>query len=162
MTGTTRGRRARLIAVCGLPGTGKTTHALELVRSRDVIRLSADDWMDRQGVDLWSGDVRDRIEGLQWDLVQELLRRGQDVAIEWGTWSRAERDALRDRARELGAKAELHYLQAPLAELLDRLSARAAEVPPITEPQLREWANIFEPPDESEASTWDDFVAVGP
>ena len=59
-----------------------------------AIRLSADEWLDALQVDR-STEMRERVEALQWRLAQELLTRGLTVVIEWGTWARAERDALR-------------------------------------------------------------------
>ena len=97
----------RLIIVCGLPGSGKTTHAEQLAALHGGFRLSADDWMGVLDINLWDGDARDRIERLQWELAQDLLRRGQTVIIEWGTWGRSERDALREGARARGAAVEL-------------------------------------------------------
>jgi hypothetical protein len=98
--------RARLMIVCGLPGAGKTTVATELERRHDAVRLSADDWMQALAINLWDEQTRARIEALQWRLAQQLLVRAVPVVIEWGTWSRSERDALRLRARELGAAVE--------------------------------------------------------
>src|SRR5262249_3191983 len=99
---------ARLIIVCGLPGSGKTTHAKKLEHELAAVRFCPDDWMTALGIDLWAEDVRARVESLQWNLAQQILARGLTVTIEWGTWARSERDTLRIRARELGAAVELH------------------------------------------------------
>ena len=156
------GGHARLIVVCGLPGTGKTSHALEIERVAGAIRFSADDWMDDLGCDLWDEDMRARIEALQWRLAQRLLKRSLAVVIEWGTWGRDEREALRSRARELGATVELHYLHAPVDTLDERIQSRARESPAITRSQLATWADQFETPDEAERESWDIFLEVGP
>ena len=42
-----------MIIVCGLPGSGKTTRAKALEREHGAVRLSADDWMDDLGLNLW-------------------------------------------------------------------------------------------------------------
>jgi predicted kinase len=59
---------ARLIIVCGLPGSGKTTRAKLLEARHGAVRLSADDWMDDLGLNLWDEGSRARIEALQWKL----------------------------------------------------------------------------------------------
>jgi predicted kinase len=105
---------ARLIIVCGLPGSGKTTHARQLQSESRAIRLCPDEWIDALSLDIWEESNRERVENLQWQLGQQLLNLGLAVIIEWGTWGISERDTLRLRARELGAAVELHYLSAPI------------------------------------------------
>ena len=117
-------RCARLVIVAGLPGSGKTTLAIRLERELDAVRLSADEWMVELGIDLSERAARAQIERSQWKLAQRFLELGAIVIVEWGTWSRVERDALRERARALGAAVELRFLHAEPPELLRRVRAR--------------------------------------
>ncbi|HTI26372.1 MAG TPA: ATP-binding protein [Kutzneria sp.] len=142
--------RATLIIVCGLPGSGKTTHAVRLAAERGGVRLSPDDWMDALAVNLWDTAMRARLEALQWALAKDMLRAGVTVVVEWGTWSRAERDTLRVEARELGASVELVYLDVPVDELWRRIQQRGREDPPITRAELEVWSRDFERPTEEE------------
>src|SRR6185436_14388348 len=144
------GAGARLIIVCGLPGSGKTTRAKALEREHGAVRLSADDWMDDLGLNLWDEASRARIEALQWKLGQRLLTLGLTVIIEWGTWGRSERDALRTGARALGAAVELHFLSASVDELFDRIQHRGMENPPATRENLLQWVRVFEAPTPEE------------
>src|SRR6266576_376366 len=121
----------RLIIICGLPGSGKTTIARMLESRLRAVRFSPDEWMDALSLNLYDEEKRGKIETLQWKLGHELLARGLMVIIEWGTWGRAERDALRLGARTLGAAVELHYLPASGDVLFDRIQWRGAETPPI-------------------------------
>jgi len=149
---------ARLIIVCGLPGSGKTTLARQLERDRPGLRLCPDEWMEALGISIWDTAARGRTEALQWELAQQLLAQpaaSQTVIIEWGTWARSERDTLRLRARELGAAVELHYLTAPPEVLFDRIQRRAREDPPITADQVHSWATTFQPPTQDELALYD-------
>jgi predicted kinase len=146
---------ARLIIVCGLPGSGKTTLARQMERTRSAIRFSADEWMDALAIDLYDEAQRAKIEALQWTFAQDLLARGLTVIIEWGTWGRSERDTLRTGARALGAAVELHYLTAPPDVLFQRIQARGMENPPIEWNAVLRWVEIFEAPTAEEMALFD-------
>lgn len=148
-------RTGRLIIVCGLPGSGKTTEAKQVAVARSGLRLSPDDWLTALGANLWDSAMRERVESLQWSVAKELLRLGSTVIIEWGTWSRAERDRLRQEARVLGASVELRYVYASPDELWHRIRARGAENPPIERQHVDEWVRIFEEPDREELRLYD-------
>jgi predicted kinase len=149
------GTQGRLIIVCGLPGSGKTTLAKSLAQQHDGTIYSADDWMDALGIDLWDSAKRDAIEAMQWQQAQDLLRLGGTAIIEWGTWARSERDTLREGARHLGASAELIFLDLPPETLFERISARGRENPSITLEQLREFSVAIERPTAEELSFYD-------
>ena len=144
----------RLIIVCGLPGSGKTTVATELAHRHHGVRYSPDDWMDALGIDLWDGDKRLGIETLQWRAAQDVIRLGGAAIIEWGTWRRSERDQLRLGARALGAAVELIHMDAPIDVLLDRVTQRGRESPPIDRAMLEDAAAAFEVPTADELALY--------
>jgi predicted kinase len=146
---------ARLIIVCGLPGSGKTTLAKCLEESLHAVRLAPDEWMDALSINLYDEESRARIEALQWKLGQELLELGLVVIIEWGTWGKSERDALREGARQLGAAVELHYLSASPEILFERIQRRGMENPPIKREDILRWAEIIQVPTEEEMNLFD-------
>jgi predicted kinase len=145
----------RLIIVCGLPGSGKTTHAKLLEGSLRAIRFSPDEWMHALSLDLYDEVGREKIEALQWKFAQQLLALDLTVIIEWGTWGRSERDTLRLGARALGAAVELHYLSASVDVLFDRIQRRGMEKPPIERDQLLRWVEIFQEPTPEEIGLFD-------
>ena len=121
--------------------------------------------MTQLGADLWDDEFRVRLEHQLWALSQDLLAQGQSVILEWGHWARVERDEKRLGARALGVGVELHYLDAPLEELIERAERRNASgewtASPITRPHFERWATIFQPPDEEEILLFDKPVAEG-
>ncbi|MEM8781989.1 MAG: ATP-binding protein [Planctomycetota bacterium] len=164
--------RPELHVICGLPGTGKTTLAKRLEANLPGVRLCPDEWITavfpsrRHGY--ISDTYRDAIEELQWRLGKRMLAANCSVIIEWGTWGRRERDRLRDEGRAVGAKAVLHYLDAPFDEIRRRLLARNDRLPEgeiYMPPEgldgwLAEWSALIERPSADELTHWE--AAYGP
>ncbi|MEO6318505.1 MAG: ATP-binding protein [Acidimicrobiales bacterium] len=149
----------RLIVITGLTGSGKTTLATELAASMPALRMCPDDWMRASGIDLWAESARSQIEGFQLTLALDLLREGNNVVIEWGLWTREERDAVRDAARSIGAPVELRHLSAATDELWQRIVQRDLEgrwgARPITRQELDVWSRAYEPPSDDELASYD-------
>jgi len=149
---------ATLHLLCGLPGSGKTTRAKELEAAGGRVRLNADDWVCQLYPDDAEAAARDnrksRVEQVQWELAERLLGDGISVILDWGVWTRAERDHYRLRASELGAVVQTVFVDAPLETLHARISERNRKLPPgtfaISAAELDAWAAIFEPPSEEE------------
>jgi predicted kinase len=155
----------RLVLICGLPAAGKSTLARELALQIPAVRLDKDAWTTELGADVWDDEFRIRLERQLWALAQELLAQGQSVILEWGHWARAERDEKRLGARALGVGVELHYLDVPVDELVERAERRMAvgqwRAAPITRAHFDEWATIFQAPDEDEMAQFDEPLVDG-
>ena len=113
--------------------------------------------MARLNIDLFDEQKRTVIEGLQWEIASRALALGIDVILDWGFWSRAERDDYRERATRLGARTELKYLEVAPSQLWQRLEARNAELlsvsASITIAQLEQYSRVFEPPTSDELAS---------
>jgi predicted kinase len=77
-------------------------------------------------------------------------------------WGTGERDALRVRARDLGAAVELHYVSAPEEVLFERIRQRGLENPPIPRDVLSRWVKLFQAPTAEEMALFDPPVPTDP
>lgn len=132
--------------------------AKKIERERKALRLSPDEWIAQLLTSDWDRDELDRlrspVEQFQWEVAARALAIGIDIVLDWGLWSRHERDALRARAAALGAHAEICFFDVPREVLLARLQARNANLRPgtfeVSEAELELWSTWFEPPTEAE------------
>ena len=99
----------RLVLICGLPASGKSTLARQLAPKVPAIRLDKDGWVTQLGADLWDEEFRARLERQLWVLSQDLLTRGQSGILECGQWARVERNEKRLGARARGGGVEGKY-----------------------------------------------------
>jgi predicted kinase len=130
-----------------------------LAGERDAQRFTKDEWVRDLGGDLWDEELRLRVEGKLIELAFELLAAGRSCILDFGLWSREERDALRLGARRLGVRVELHFVDVGLAELVHRTAQRYADAPEtapdISREQMAVWASSFQAPSNAEQCLFD-------
>jgi hypothetical protein len=148
--------RPRLVLLCGLPGSGKTTLAREIEAAYGAVRLNPDEWELALAIDPFDAEFQDRLEAEFSRLTERLLALGTSVILEWGFWARSERDEKRDLGRSLGAAVELRFLDVPYEELLRRVVDRHVTGGiAITASHMEEYRGMFEPPTEDELALYD-------
>ncbi|WP_377269053.1 AAA family ATPase [Peterkaempfera sp. SMS 1(5)a] len=152
-----------VVLMCGLPGAGKTTYAMELVR-RGYVRLSIDEVVWQR---LGQRDAGLVLEAEAFDQLKEEVRReqrqelvelmltGRDVVVDYSFWSRAARDDYKALVERHGCRWQLVHLKADRTTLERRLKARNGEegansVTVDEELFIRYLANFEEPKGEGE------------
>ncbi len=143
----------------GLPGSGKSTVARILADDEGAVRLAPDDWLQALIHDVRDADARRAMRELHWQHAQELLLQGVSVILEFGFPTRVERDEKRERARQLGARVELWFLDDDRELLWSRVERRNVSGAPGAVHVEREtfvaWAAEFEAPDADELALYD-------
>ena len=121
---------SRVIMTCGKICCGKSTYARKLQAERNAVILSIDEitlTLFPEG----SGEMHDtyalRAEQYLLNLSLQILRTGTDVILDWGLWTRAIRDRIRQfYASQEGIETELHYLRIDPEEWERRIRKRNA------------------------------------
>jgi predicted kinase len=142
-----------LFVMVGLPASGKTTRAKEIEEAWDALRLTPDEWM----IPLFGepeGGKREILEGRFIWLAIRALRRGINIVLDFGVWTKEERSALRFLANSIGASCELVHLEIDELEQRRRHDKRLSVEPettfPMSDDDLRSFREQFEAPDEGE------------
>jgi predicted kinase len=144
--------------VCGLPGAGKTTRSLQIVDAVGGVHLCPDEWVVALGMSLVDFEFRVKLQGCLLEHAARLLRAGVGVIIEFGSWHRAEREAIRQVAVREGAAVELHFLNAPLGELVRRVRNRGGPYADVLASQVLMQESVrFEHPMPDEIALFDRY-----
>ncbi|HLP25337.1 MAG TPA: ATP-binding protein [Acidobacteriota bacterium] len=155
---TVKSARPAVHLLCGLPGCGKTTLARRLAEERNAVIFGHDERMvTRHGTnppaEKFAAYARAITEEL-WQEAAQAVARGRDVILDWGFWTRAERDDARRRVAAMGADTVLYRVECEDAVSRARTLARTAaggRVLEINGPAWDVFRARFEPPTSDEA-----------
>jgi predicted kinase len=114
--------------VFGFLGSGKTTLARKLERRHGAVRFTPDEWMARLfGEDPPADTFRDKAAAIL-DIMEPIwvrcLSLGLDVVLDYGFWSRAERDRVRAAVANAGADCVLWAVSCSDDEARRRIALR--------------------------------------
>ena len=149
---------ATLYLMVGLPCSGKTTKAKELEGELRALRLTPDEWqicLFGQDAHEPEHDVRHSlIEAQLWRIAERALVLGTSIILDFGFWAKEEREDYRTRARAIGARSEIVFMDVGDEELLRRLMERNGRLTDTTfyiaEGSMKGWISFFQKPDDGE------------
>jgi predicted kinase len=146
--------RPTLYVMVGLPASGKSTRAKQIEEAHRALRLTPDEWMIPLFGHHNADGKRDVLEGRFVWLALRTLRKGMNVVLDFGVWSRDERTALRTLAAAVGASCELIYLEIDEDEQRRRRDGRTATDGETTfaidDEDLAAYRLLFQVPDDAE------------
>ena len=103
----------KVIMTCGKICSGKSTYAKQLSMKEKAVILSVDE-ITLALSDLYSGDRLDdyveRLERYLFDKSVEIVETDINVILDWGLWTKAERDHARAFYKSHGIECEIHYI----------------------------------------------------
>lgn len=122
---------AKVIMTCGRICSGKSTYADKLRTELSAVVLSVDEiTLALFGQN--AGDMHDtyveRAERYLFEKSLEIVAVGVNVILDWGFWTKRERDLAREFYGSRGIAHELHYIHITDEQWRDRLERRNAAV----------------------------------
>ncbi len=150
--------------ICGKICAGKTTYARMLAAGKRAVILSTDEiTLAIFGQHL--GDKHDevvaRVQNYLLEKSLEILKTGINVILDWGFWTRAKRDFIREYYASRGVQAEFHYIDVSCGRWQDNIAKRNKEVLEDNAPAYyvdsnlaKKFESIFEEPARSEIDVW--------
>lgn len=106
---------SKVYLICGKICSGKTTYSKKLCEENNAILLSVDEIMlslfdQCCGRELHMEYER-RIKDYLLKKSLEIIEKGFDVVLDWGFWTKEERNATKDFYKSRNIKCELHYIE---------------------------------------------------
>ena len=154
---------ATVHVIFGPCGAGKTTYAHALARREGAVPFVLDDWGARLfGPDVngpidfkWMLERLGRCETQIWLTAADVLAVGTSVVLDIGAMRRANRERVRQIAKEKGLSLQWHFLDAPKevrrARVADRNTAKGETFVREVSPQMFDLLEqLYEPPEPAE------------
>lgn len=117
---------ADVYIMCGKVGSGKTTYATEFVETIGGVVLSVDEWMlTAYGRDVPCSEHKSYVDRIKEGLFRDghkILRRGIPIILDFGFWTKDERDAARVAFSEY--EVQLVYMDVDDEVLYERVASR--------------------------------------
>ena len=148
-----------LYILCGLPGAGKTTYAKDLSMRTGAKIFSLDELVHKKYGDMHGCELAVRECAVKYEIlpeIEELLRNGQSVILDFGFYKKQERDRYHKLAELFSVQSEIHYITASYQTLLERVIKRnntEDNIHYIDKEILDVLIARFEEPDDSEPHT---------
>ncbi len=138
------GTMAKVIILCGRIASGKSYYANKLKEQNKAVILSVDELMLRLS-DSCLGQQHDdtarRCEAYFYQLAEQMIGSGINVIIDYGYWSKKDRQDAKDYFRKKGMEAELHYLHIPEELRLKQLENRNERL--IAESKKKDTGRVY-------------------
>lgn len=151
---------SKVILTCGKICCGKTTYAQKLCKENNAILLSVDEiTLALFGRD--AGENHDtyveRTEKYLFEKSIEIIKSGINVVLDWGFWTKEERDYAKEFYKSKNIECEFHYIDISdetwKSRLKERNSAIVAEETTayyVDDGLAKKCASIFEVPNVDE------------
>ncbi len=145
--------------ICGMPGVGKTTYAKKIEQETGAVRFTLDNWVHQTYGDEHHIDLGIREHAVKYQVlerIEELLRAGKSVILDYGFFKEAERRRYRLLAQDYKTNSEVHFVTTSYDNQLERVLTRNNEpgnVHHIDKDILDSLIMLFEKPQDRDVVT---------
>ena len=155
---------AKVYILCGKICSGKSTYSQQLRKDKKAVILSVDDitltLLGQNGGDTLDVYV-EKLEQYFFQKSVEIVETGINVVLDWGFWTKTERDFAKQFYGSRGIEYEFHYISINDEEWYRRLEKRNKDVLEkksdayyVDEGLAEKFKSIFEIPGKEEIDVW--------
>lgn len=155
---------AKVYILCGKICSGKTTYSQKLRKEHQAVILSVDDitltLLGQNGGDLLDVYV-EKLEQYFFQKTVEIVETGINVVLDWGFWTKTERDFAKEFYGSRGIEYEFHYISISDEEWYRRLNKRNKSILAkksnsyyVDEGLAEKFKSLFEIPSKDEIDVW--------
>ena len=155
---------AKVIMICGKICSGKSTYSEKLRKENKAVVLSVDEItlaLFEQSVGEKHDEYVEKLEMYLFEKSLEVIFIGVDVILDWGFWTKEERDYAREFYSSRNINYEFHYIDISEKTWQVRLEKRNKEILAgeveayYVDANLKEKVeSIFECPNKNEIDVW--------
>lgn len=138
--------KSTLIVLRGLPASGKTTHARQLLRDHRAVRVNRDLLREMLRFGEYAQHVEWRIIQVEGQIATYFLQQGLDVVVDDTNLTERDAERWREVAEEAGADLDLVVMEASIEECVRRDAEREDRT--VGEERIRQMAEDSEVYDE--------------
>lgn len=155
---------AKVFLICGKICSGKGFYTRQLKEKEHAVVLSCDEIEN----DLFHHDLGDRRDAISADIkaylhkkAADIARAGCNVILDWGFWSREERESVSAYYKNAGVEFEWHYIDISDDDWAKNIEARNIAVAEnkttdyaVDSGLLEKILTLFETPARDEIDVW--------
>ena len=149
---------------CGKICSGKSTYARKLCKKYRAVLLSVDE-ITLALLGNEAGEKLDeyvvKTEAYLFEKSVEIIKTDINVVLDWGLWTKRERDEAKEFYRKHGIPCEIHYLDISDEEWYNRIQKRNADIAAgtvnayiVDEGLAEKVRGLFEKPEENEIDVY--------
>lgn len=123
---------SKIYLICGKICSGKSYFAKKLSAEKNALILSCDEFsriidrniqVDSDKYDIIAMELRDHLL----ELAADIAKHGADVILDWGFWTKAQRNEVSELLAEKGQEFEWHYMDTSDEQLRKNIEKRNSD-----------------------------------